>query len=174
MEFIIDHCPFLKRDDATIKYRSTDTGSFWITFLVVGAGAAFLLTNLSKVVDAAVKVKSHMVTVKQQEELLRSMELKNELVTGFLTTFNKINKQLTDQCVTELEENIQKTADGEEFDKAGMSLEKLALWMDKGLQIYSTIDASEEVKDLFPKQENTELISNEVLKLLEMKETATK
>ena len=60
--------------------------------------------------------------------------------------------------------------DGEEKDKAGKALEKLGYWMDKGMQIYSAIDAPAEIKDVFPTQQETNFLSDDLIKLLENKE----
>ena len=42
---------------------------------------------------------------------------------------------------------------------------------DKGLQIYSAIDADNEIKDLFPVQEDLSFLSDDIQKLIEMKST---
>ena len=49
-------------------------------------------------------------------------------------------------------------------------MEKLAFWMDKGMQIYSAIDAPTEIKDVFPKQQEVSFLSDDLIKLLENKE----
>lgn len=172
LEFIVNQCPYLRLKDAEIKYRSVDVGSFWITFFIAGSAAATILLNLSKLVDSAVKIKSHIITVKMQEEVLRSMELKNSVGAETLDAFRKVNKALVDKTVNELEAELEPLNDGEERDKVGKSLERLAEWMSKGMQIYSAIDAPEDVKDLFPQQEERALLNDDVIKLLEMKKKA--
>lgn len=169
LEFVIKQCPYLSRDDCRIKYGSVDVGSTWITFLLVGAGASAMLLNLSKLIDAAVKIKSHVITVKMQEEALRSIELKNEMASEFCDTFKKVNNAITDQHITELQQEIGELKDGEEKDKTRRSLEKLAFWMDRGMQIYSTIDAPKEIRDLFPEQVEATYLTDNIQKLLEMK-----
>lgn len=169
IEFIVNQCPYLRDNDGEIKFKSVDVGSFWITFLIAGTAATTMLLNLSKIVDAAIKIKSHVVTVKQQEEVLRSMEIKNGLASEVMETFNKANKIIVDSCVREIETDIGKLENGEDFDKVGKCVEKLADWMNKGLQIYSTIDAPKEVRDLFPPQEDQQLLNDDIIKLIEQK-----
>ena len=41
--------------------------------------------------------------------------------------------------------------------------------MDKGMQIYSSINAPSEIKDVFPTQEEVNILSDDLLKLIEMK-----
>lgn len=166
LEFIINQCPYLKDDNEEIKYGAFDVGSTWLTFFVIGTTATILLTNLSKLVDQAIKLKSHVATVKQQEEVLRAMQVKNETSSEVLDAFKKANKVIVDSCVNDLQNELGELKDGEEVDKVGRSIEKLGHWMNKGLQIYSTIDAAKEVKDLFPKQDDPISLNDNIIKLL--------
>lgn len=169
LDFVFKQCPYLKIQGGEIKYGSVDVGSTWITFLITGAAGVTLLANLAKLVDKAIKIKSHCTTVKMQKEMLRGLELKNNIAAEVIDAFDKTNKLITQECVKELENDMGELKDGEEKDKAGRSLEKLGYWIDKGLQIYSAIDAPDEAKDLFPVQEEVSFLSDDLQKLIEMK-----
>ena len=169
LNFIFNNCAYLKSDSADIKFGSVDVGSVWIAFLIVGAGAATIVSNLAKIVDMSVKIKSHLSTVKMQEEALRSVELKNEVLTEVLDAFKKTNKVITDKCVKELEGELGELKDGEEEDKVGRCIQKMGHWLDKGMQIYSSIDAPQEIKDVFPEQPEVNFLSDDIVKLLEEK-----
>ena len=52
----------------------------------------------------------------------------------------------------------------------GRCLEKLSIWMNKGLQIYSSIEAPKEVKDVFPEQQDLSFLTDDIQKLIEEKE----
>lgn len=166
LKFVLNQCPYLNISDAKVEYQSADVGSFWINFVVAGTAAAALLLNLSKVVETAVKIKSQVITVKQQEEQLRAMQEKNKLAGEIIETFRQVNKSLTDDYVRNLEAELGKLPEREAADKVGKSIEKLGYWMDKGLQIYSAIDAPKDVKLLFPQQEEPKLL-DDVAKLIE-------
>ena len=166
LDFVMKQCPYLNDKDGQIKYGSIDVGSTWLTFIIVGVGATTIMTNLAKIVDAAIKIKSHITTVKMQEEALRSVEIRAEV----LDAYKKANRVLTQKSVAELEQELGELKDGEEKDKAGKALEKLGYWMDKGMQIYSAIDAPAEIKDVFPTQQETNFLSDDLIKLLENKE----
>lgn len=174
LNFVITQCPYLNIKDAEIKYNSIDVGSTWITFLIGGAMTATVLTSLGKLVDAAVKIKSHVTTVKMQEELLRSMQLKNDVAEEAVKTLKQTNRLLLENTIGDLTTEIGELQDGEEKGKAQKSIEKMAYWMDKGMQIYSSIDAPKEVKDLFPEQEETFSLTDDIQKLIEMKDAAKK
>ena len=170
LDFVMKQCPYLNDKDGQIKYGSIDVGSTWLTFIIVGVGATTIMTNLAKIVDIAIKIKSHITTVKMQEEALRSVEIRDEIAAEVLDAYKKANRILTQNSVVELEQELGELKDGEEKDKAGKALEKLGYWMDKGMQIYSSIDAPVEIKDVFPLQQETNFLSDDLIKLLENKE----
>lgn len=169
LNFVINQCPYLREQEGEIKYGAVDVGSTWLTFLIIGVAGTTILKNLGKLVDMAVKIKSHMATVKLQEEMLRSVEIKNEIAAEVLDAFKKTNQRITQNCVDELEGEIGVLENGEEKDKVGRSIEKLGFWMEKGMQIYSAIDAPEEAQNVFPVQEEISFLSDDLLKLIEEK-----
>lgn len=169
LDFVMKQCPYLNLKDSQIKYGSVDVGSTWLTFLIAGTAGSSVLNNLSKIVDRAIKMKSHAATVKMQKEILHSMEMKNEILRGVIDTYEKANDVIVNRYVEELETEISPLSDGEERGKVGKSLEKLSAWMDRGLQIYSAIDSPTEIKDLFPEQEDLSFLTDDLQKLLEMK-----
>ena len=170
LNFIIKQCPYLNDKDGQIKYGTIDVGSTWLTFAIGGAAATTIISNLAKIVDNAIKMKSHITTVKMQEEALRTLEVKDEIAAEVLEAYKKANRVLTQNAVTELERELGELNDGEERDKVGKTLEKLAFWMDKCMQIYSAIDSPTEIKDVFPKQQEVSFLSDDLIKLLENKE----
>lgn len=169
LNFIVTQCPYLQKSDGQIKYDSVDIGSTWLTFLVAGSAASMILHSLSKLVDMAVKIKSHVTTVRMQEEALRSIQIKNEVAAEVFKAFDEANKVIVGQCIGDLKRELGELENGEEEGKAQKSLEKLAYWMDKGLQVYSSIDAPQEIKDLFPQQEDVSFLTDDLQKLIEMK-----
>ena len=169
LDFIINQCPYLRQEDSEIKYGSVDVGSTWLTFLIVGGAAVTILTNFGKLVDTAIKVKSHFVTLKMQEEYLRSMELKSKSASDSYDTLQLISNKIKEEAVSELESELTHLSDGEERGKVSKSLEKLSYWMDKGMEIYSSIDAPKEIKDIFPEQAEMNFLSDNIMKLLERK-----
>ena len=169
LNFAFQYCPYLRKDDSEMTFGSVDGGSFWISFLIVGAAGTLVATNLCKIIDKATKIKSHMISVKMQEEALRSMKIKNDIAASIQDNLNKINHQIYCDLAGELEQEIEPLKDGEEKDKTARSIEKLGKWMDKGLRIYAAIDSPKEIKDLFPEQEDFKFLTDDVQKLIEMK-----
>lgn len=168
LNFVVTQCPYFLKKDEEIKFKTIDIGSIWITLAVIGASSAILF-NFGKIVDQAAKIKSHMSTVKMQEEILRSMETKNEISEEVFDVFKKTKDVLLQQSLDTIKNELGDLKDGEESEKVKRSLEKLGYWMDKGMQIYSSIDAPKEVRDIFPEQQELSFLSDGLQKLLEMK-----
>ena len=75
------------------------------------------------------------------------------------------------QAVKEIEEqnSENRLSDGEERGKAEKSLEKLAELMDKGVEIYTSIDTSKDIQVLFPTIDGGESLPSDIMKYLEDK-----
>lgn len=168
IDFILTQCPFLLSKDENIVFKTVDVGSIWVTFAVVG-GTCYILKNLAKLINEAVAIKSNMLVYKQQEEQLHTMRNKNEISEEVIKAFKTLKDNLIKESVISLENEIAPLSNGEERDKAGKSLEKLVFLMDKGLEIYSSIETPKEVKVLFPMQETQTSLTDDVLKFLEAK-----
>lgn len=81
-----------------------------------------------------------------------------------------LRKTYMDATISALENNLSELNNPEERDKAERSLEKLAELLDKGAEIYATLDAPDEVQALFPEiQGNLDLPDN-IMSYLEDKE----
>jgi len=147
----INQCPYLLVNDETIKLKKTDIGSIWFEFTVLTTAGSILLMNLAKLVDKCVKIKSHYVTVKQQEEEYRKLKLKNDILENIKNAHAEVLKATIENCVEELKQEIPDINLGnEETVKLKYSLETISKLMEKGLEIYASVDAPQEIKDLFP------------------------
>lgn len=171
LDFFINQCPYLKSEKEEIKFRCLDVGSTWVSFFVVASGTTIILKNLATIIDTAIKVKSHIKNVDQQCEQLRSMQVKNEVIEEVVKAYNEANKVILTDCVNDLENKLGELKDGEERGKTEKCLEKFSWLIDKGLQIYTSIDAPKEVKDLFPMNESFVKLDESVPKLLDDKNT---
>lgn len=148
---VFSQCPYLIKDNEKIILKNTDIGSIWFEFCVIATGSTVLLLNLAKIVDKCIKIKSHAVIVKQQEELLRAAKLKNEI----LETVVEANKQamgaIVSECVEELKNEIPETKlNPEDEERVKFSLNTISTLMGKGMEIYASIDSPKEIKDIFP------------------------
>lgn len=147
----LNQCPFLCVENEKIKLKKTDIGSIWFEFFIIATSGSILLVNLAKIIDKCIKIMSHYKTLKQQEELYKKAKLGTDQIKTLVECNTEIIKTLTDECIKELKEeipNIEIKDDGNE--RVRYTLDTLVKLMDKGMEIYASIDASQEVKDLFP------------------------
>lgn len=156
-------CPILKTNDGRIEFREVDVGSIWLGFAVVG-GVTAILGALAALVDMVVRIRSHAITTKQQEEILRSMKLGNDVLQNYIETNNTIVKEMLEKASENLakEYNI---LDPEEQVRLKFCLELLYDWQKKGMEIYPSLPAPEEIKAVFPPMD-IQALPTETMKLL--------
>ena len=106
LDFIFSQCPFLQHESGEIKFKTVDVGSQWLTFLVVAttgtAAVSYILNNLALLVDKAVQIKSHLLSLKQQEEILRSQKLQDDVLNASIESFNVLKSHYLSEAVKEL------------------------------------------------------------------------
>lgn len=167
---LVLNCPYLRDGNEKVSLQRVDIGSIWICFAIVGTGTALattILSNLGKIVDKAVKIKSHILTCKQQEEILRSMKQKNDVIDSVINGFKAAREELLQNCVDQLKDEIKgkELKNGEEEEQVKKAIDTLGELMSKGMEIYASIEAPNEVKDLFPTSDEIKSL-NEPIKLL--------
>lgn len=166
IQLVLSQCPFLIQKDATISLKKVDVGSTWLDFVIVGVEAAALLGVFSKLVDKVLMLWSHIKTIKQQEEMLRSAQLDNELLEMLIRDYEKVSEALITKIIDQLSE---KELNEEDKSRAKLCLDKLVIWFEKGLEIHDLIKTNKETKLVFPTSEKWAEIQESVLKLLDDK-----
>lgn len=171
-DFILEQCPYCRIEGEQLKFSGTDVGSSWLTFALISEGTYRILNNIGKLIDKAIGIKSHLVTLKMQQEELESMKLKNEIGQETMEIFQKMKKLTYKKYVDELSVEIAPPSNGEEESKVEKSLEKLADLIDKGVEIYTSIETPKEVKAVFPVSNKQELLPEGLIKYLDDKSNA--
>lgn len=170
INFIFTQCPFLQCDNEILKFGSIDVGSNWLKLIIATTSTCMILNNTASLIDKSLILRSHYISLQQQEEMLKNQQIKNDLAIDFHKTFEMLRTAYMDTTINELAEESNKMLDPEEQDKAKRTLEKLIILIDKGCEIYATLDSPEEVQVLFPEiQSHLELPDN-IIKFLEEKE----
>lgn len=175
IDFIFEQCPFLQHKDGTIKFKNVDVGSQWLTFLIVAtsgtAAVTYILKNLAMLLDKAIQLKSHLINLREQEEIVRSKKLGNDALESSLEIFEHLKKHYLTEAVNGLEDNNIENPlkDGEERGKVEKSLEKLSGLLEKGVEIYASIDTDKDIQVLFPALSDHVELPGNILKLIENK-----
>ena len=172
LNFIFSQCPFLQCDGEVIKFGSVDVGSNWLKLTITAASISVILTNTASLLDKALALRSHYITIQQQEEMLRSMQIKNELAEEQVRTFKQLKDAGMEIVIQRLEKDHGIQLDPEERDKTERILDKLILFLDKGGEIYASLDAPEDIQLLFPEIQGDLELPENIIKYLEDKEAS--
>lgn len=173
IDFIFTKCPYLINENEEIKYTGTDVGSDWITFAIITSTVTtsgfIILNNLAAIINKATALLSNKKILDIQNEALETMRMKNETTQEVLDIFKKMKEITYKKHVDELQEELGKLENGEEEGKVSKSLEKLANLLDKGVEIYTSIETPKDIKVLFPHSETQQSLSDNLLKYIEDK-----
>ena len=104
-----------------------------------------------------------------RDEILKTMQSKNEATQETVDAFKKMKKITYKQYVDELQNELGRLENGEEEGKVAKSLEKLANLLDKGVEIHTSIETPKEIKVLFPFVETQQTLPDSLLKYIEDK-----
>lgn len=178
LDFILTKCPFFQDEKESLRFDNVDIGSFWLTFAVVSGsivGGSILLNNIAAFVDKCIVIRSHYLTVQQQKANMEKAQVDQKEKEEIIKALNRYYKIAVNKAISELEEITNcKLQDGDERGRVEQAIEKMGKLIDKGMQIYATIDSPEETKALFEPLEMHYLEVDKQLKLLEDKKEEEK
>ncbi len=174
IDFIIAKCPFIQHEAESLRFDGIDVGSQWISFVVSGvatiAAGSILLNNIAAFIDKCIIIRSHYLTTKQQKLEVQKSKIEQNEKEELIKNINRIFRIHIENAIKELEEKTGcKISDGDERGRAEQSLQKMGELIDKGLQIYSSIDSPKETKALFEPLEMKYLSIEQGLKAIEDK-----
>lgn len=149
LDTIFSTCPLFAGHQDTITFKAVDVGSIWLSFVVGGAAAVGILRLIAELVDKAIVIRSHYLSSRAQEEQVRGLNLGNELLEGMIESHKTVQKALLEKACVELAEQNE-LKDPEELERLRNSINLLSEWMNKGMEIYASVQASPEVKAVFP------------------------
>lgn len=174
LDYILYKNPLFRDETENLEFKTMDVGSLWLTFAVIGASvitASVIMNNLAAFIDKCVIIHSHKLTTQQQKILVETMQMEKDAKETFLKNLEQLYKEQVAKVVSELERETNITLqDGEERGRVEQAFEKMNVLLEKGLQIYSTIESPQEVKALFEPLEMKYLSVSNGIKLIEEKE----
>lgn len=174
IDFMFTQCPYLLHKDEKIQFTNVDVGSQWLAFAVIGTTGAFcILNNLASIIKKVIEIRSNILVYKQQElfieEYRRGKDAREDVMDETVEMLKKMKDVVMNTCVSELENDLGELNDSEERDKVKKTMEIMATLMDKGVEIYSSIETPKEIKVLFPFEKDTAILPDNVLKYIEEK-----
>lgn len=168
LDSIFSQCPILNQEGERIVFQGADRGSIWLLFAVVGGGTV-TLAALAKLVDIALQLRSHALTLKEQEERGKQLGMQTEELKAMVKANKKLLQLETEQAAKALaqEYNVE---DPEAVERTRYSLSRLKELMDQGLEIYKAIGSGPNIKAVFPPVEAQHLPEQTIQRLTEHEE----
>lgn len=170
LNLVFNQCPILRETYKEINFVGVDVGSSWFILSVILAGAPIAAKTLNWIADFIKKCNDIRIqnrTIKQidLEYIIKKMKLDKEKSEQTLQNIQKeIEKDHKEQYIKEFE-NIKMPKQGEisEEDKSKIvhCMSTMIELLDMGVELYPSLNASEELKSAFPKKEEWKKIQGE-------------
>lgn len=174
LQIILQQCPYFNVDGERIEIHAVDIGSIWMRFAIIATTSSIALSNIATAVDKCVKVASHMTTYRQQQEEWRMQKVADDLLASMIENHKNIINHETNMVVEELQNELNKDNEKlspEDVQRLKTSMEHLINLMDKGMEIYASVNAPQEVKDKFPTSDEIKSLNEPIKMLTEETET---
>lgn len=170
LEFIFSQCFIFRSDNASIKLRGVDIGSIWLAFSIIGAEASALLNNIATFVNKCFLIREYRLACEGLKQEIEKSEYDQNKKEEIIENIKEGYKSVVSNALRDLGKNIEDyKLESDNRKILEQSLEKLEKLIDKGLQIYASIDSPPETKALFKPLEIHYLSIAEELKRIEKK-----
>lgn len=171
-----ERCPLLRAEGEEIRFHNVDVGSNWLTFFIEGvevmSAGSVLIKNLLEILDKCIIIKQRRLELeKQKRELEREERNENDrqVILKYLTYLYEREIKTAIQDIEDKTSCKLENKDGDEYGRMKNSLETMGDLIEQGLQIYSSIDAPKEVKQLYAPLERKFLSVGKQTELIEEK-----
>ncbi len=146
----------------TIKVRSFDIGSLWISITVGSVAAVKLIGGIAW---AAAVIRKKKAEFKKFEYHVKCLEIKNESMEDL----KDAQKKQLDLCLKAEANNLAsqffKGNDAEKTERIKYSIKLIADLMDKGVEIHPALNAPKEVGHFFPDFKRLGVIESRIQEL---------
>ena len=170
LKFVLEQSPYLNIKDTKIEFNSVDVGSTWLSFMIVASSTTLVfkvLQNLVVLIDYAIIVNSHYVTLQQQKELLKRKQKETNEIESITKSVEELYKAQVEEELKKMNNKIDyEFKDGEEQERAKRSTETLGELISKGLEIRKELTTNQNIQKLFEPLE-IKYLQSEKIELLE-------
>lgn len=177
LDVTFNQCPILRETYGKVNFEGVDVGSSWLIISFVIAGAPIAGKTLNWIADFIKKCND----IRIQNRTIKKMDLEYALEKS------KLEKSEKDKIIKDIKEKVEEEDRKkciESFKSISIPLDRkitpeeetkithcmltLSELLEEGIEIYPSIDSSEELKLAFPKKEEWKKIEGNI-KLLENK-----
>lgn len=173
-----NQCPILRDTYQKVSFEGVDVGSSWIVLSFILTGAPIAAKTLNWVADFIkkcneIRIQNRTIKKMDLEYIIEKTELeekeKQKLLNDISRNIEKDNKKRCIDSFKSISIPTKEKISPEDEGKIVHCMITLSELLELGVEIYPSINASEELKQAFPKKEEWNRIKGDI-KLLETKE----
>ena len=172
-----NQCPILRDTYQKVSFEGVDVGSSWIVLSFILTGAPIAAKTLNWVADFIkkcneIRIQNRTIKKMDLEYIIEKTELeekeKQKLLNDISRNIEKDNKKRCIDSFKSISIPTKEKISPEDEGKIVHCMITLSELLELGVEIYPSINASEELKQAFPKKEEWNRIKGDI-KLLETK-----
>ena len=177
LDITFNQCPILRETYSKVNFEGVDVGSSWLIISFVMAGAPIAGKTLNWIADFIKKCND----IRIQNRTIKKMDLEYALEKSKLEEREKekiikdikekVEEEDRKKCIESFKSisiPLDRKITPEEETKITHCMLTLSELLEEGIEIYPSIDSSDELKLAFPKKEEWQKIEGDI-KLLEYK-----
>ena len=149
----------------SITIKNFETGSLWIEILL---GTKLAVSLIAGIVWAGTVIYKKIQETKIIEQYITSLENQNESLQNIKDAQEKMLKLMVEiEAKKLLQQHFSKKDDPEQLERIKLAINNFAELIDKGIEICPTLNAPENVKNLFPDMKIAQSIKSEIKEITE-------
>ncbi len=174
LDLSFNKCPVLFNNIGSVSFKRVEEGSNWLVLGIAGViTTAKVLDWIANFIKSCNEIRLQNKTIRNLDldNILKSMEIDEKELKKCKENFIKNEElKIRDVCLEKIKQIDfdEKTINPEDEARIVHCMNTLMQLMDEGVELYPSSNASEEIKLLFPKQEEFKQIE-ESKKLLDNK-----
>lgn len=166
LDIAFNKCPIFSEKIGNISFRKVEEGSNW---LVVAIGtivaSAKVLNWVANYIKSCNEIRIQNRTIKKLDldNIIKEMEIEEKSQKKYKDNFTKNEElRIKELCLEQFKQMgiTEEKIKPEDATKIVHCMKTLSDLLDDGVEVYPSISCEEEVKKLFPKQENIMLIED--------------
>lgn len=155
-------CPVLRDTYKEVNFVGVDVGSNWLILSVILTGAPIVAKTLNWIADFIkkcndIRIQNRNIKKMDLEYLISKTEFVNEEKKKIIDSIQKgLETDIKEECIQKFNEigiPIKKKITNEEEGKIVHSMITMSNILEMGVEIYPSIDSTQELKNCFPKKE---------------------
>ena len=171
LDTTFNQCPILRDTYKEVNFVGVDVGSSWFVLSFVLAGAPIAAKTLNWIADFIkkcndIRIQNRTIKKMDLEYLISKIEFEKEKKEELLQKVEKgIESDFKEQYLKEfidIKIPIKGKISEEDKGKIVHCMSTMIQLLEKGVELYPSINASNELKAAFPKQEEWEKISGDI------------